>query len=241
MARRRRRCRRARPRGVSVPQAQRHGRVLWERLVETATEAELSSALIERYGIDEERAEADVATFLADMRQRKLLESTSRSLCPSGIAPRRPAPAPQLRGCRRASCSPRCTPPSCSPSSRCSIRWVPLPRVRRLLGVRLDLVSAHGRREQLRLSELPAVGPGASCAALNRVADVLAVQQGSVPASLARRRASAAPPRSGGAPRRAPAHGDTLRAHAWLEIDGHPLEDIAAFTSVPAHPAGRRR
>lgn len=49
------------------------GRVLWERLSEPSDEAELQQALIERYGIDAERAAADVAAFLSDMRRRGLL------------------------------------------------------------------------------------------------------------------------------------------------------------------------
>ncbi len=49
-------------------------RVLWERLVEPCTESELTATLVDRYGIDDERATADVATFLADLRQRGLLD-----------------------------------------------------------------------------------------------------------------------------------------------------------------------
>jgi hypothetical protein len=43
--------------------------VLWESVVEGATEAELQTALMERYGIAQERAEADVATFLEPLRR----------------------------------------------------------------------------------------------------------------------------------------------------------------------------
>jgi hypothetical protein len=50
------------------------GRVLWERLAESPTsESELVQALIDRYEIDEARAAGDVSTFLADLRQRRLL------------------------------------------------------------------------------------------------------------------------------------------------------------------------
>ncbi len=49
------------------------GRVLWEALAEPCTESDLRAALIDRYGIDEERAGADVAAFLADLRARGLL------------------------------------------------------------------------------------------------------------------------------------------------------------------------
>jgi hypothetical protein len=50
------------------------GRVLWERLAEPCTEAELTAALVAAYGIDEQRAAADVGGFLADLRQRGILE-----------------------------------------------------------------------------------------------------------------------------------------------------------------------
>ena len=50
------------------------GRVLWELLAEPRTEAELQSALVERYGIDAPRAADDVAGFLAELRRRNLLE-----------------------------------------------------------------------------------------------------------------------------------------------------------------------
>ena len=47
--------------------------VLWESVVEGATEAELRTALMERYGIAAERAEADVATFLEPLRRDGLI------------------------------------------------------------------------------------------------------------------------------------------------------------------------
>lgn len=50
------------------------GRVLWELLAEPRTEAELAGALVEQYGIDEAHAVADVATFVADLRQRGIVE-----------------------------------------------------------------------------------------------------------------------------------------------------------------------
>jgi hypothetical protein len=50
------------------------GRTLWERLAESScTEAELTAALVEEYGIDEHRAATDVAGFLAELRRRRLL------------------------------------------------------------------------------------------------------------------------------------------------------------------------
>jgi hypothetical protein len=50
------------------------GRGLWEALVDPRTDSELVSALVEKYGIDEERAAADVASFRGDLRDRGLLE-----------------------------------------------------------------------------------------------------------------------------------------------------------------------
>jgi hypothetical protein len=50
------------------------GRVLWERLAASSTESELIAALVERFGVDEDRAAADVAAFVAGLRQRNLLE-----------------------------------------------------------------------------------------------------------------------------------------------------------------------
>jgi hypothetical protein len=50
------------------------GRVLWEMLGQPATEAQLVNALVSQYGIDEERATADVGQFLADLRARGLLD-----------------------------------------------------------------------------------------------------------------------------------------------------------------------
>jgi hypothetical protein len=47
--------------------------VLWESVVEGATEAELQTTLIERYGIALDRAEADVATFLEPLRRDGLI------------------------------------------------------------------------------------------------------------------------------------------------------------------------
>jgi hypothetical protein len=49
-------------------------RVLWERLVEPCTESDLTATLVDRYRIDDERATADVTAFLADLRQRGLLD-----------------------------------------------------------------------------------------------------------------------------------------------------------------------
>ena len=49
------------------------GRVLWELLVDETTEPDLAAALVERYGIELDRAAADVDAFIADLRERGLL------------------------------------------------------------------------------------------------------------------------------------------------------------------------
>jgi hypothetical protein len=50
------------------------GAALWARLVDGATEKELVAVLTHAYGIDGERAAADVRAFLQDARARDLLE-----------------------------------------------------------------------------------------------------------------------------------------------------------------------
>jgi Coenzyme PQQ synthesis protein D (PqqD) len=49
------------------------GKVLWEALADGRSDSGLTSVLVDRFGIDEERAATDVATFLADLRARGLL------------------------------------------------------------------------------------------------------------------------------------------------------------------------
>ncbi len=49
------------------------GRVLWERLIEPATESDLISCLVDLYELDHRTAEQDVGRFLADLRTRGLL------------------------------------------------------------------------------------------------------------------------------------------------------------------------
>ena len=48
-------------------------RMLWECLTNSSTADELTSALVARFGIAEEVAGGDVATFLTDLRERDLL------------------------------------------------------------------------------------------------------------------------------------------------------------------------
>ncbi|MFG1919847.1 PqqD family protein [Micromonospora sp. NPDC048898] len=49
------------------------GALLWQRLVTGATSTELVTALVETAPVDRERARADVAAFLADLRGHGLL------------------------------------------------------------------------------------------------------------------------------------------------------------------------
>ena len=50
------------------------GRVLWEALVSGGTEAEMIDALVERFDIGRDRAEADVTAFIADLQRRGLVQ-----------------------------------------------------------------------------------------------------------------------------------------------------------------------
>jgi hypothetical protein len=51
--------------------------LLWSRLDDSATPAELSTALIDAYDISSERAAADVDQFLLTCRQHELVEDAS--------------------------------------------------------------------------------------------------------------------------------------------------------------------
>jgi len=51
------------------------GAELWQRLAEPVTGAELAAWMTEHYGIDLERAEADVLVFLTEVSQRGLLRA----------------------------------------------------------------------------------------------------------------------------------------------------------------------
>jgi hypothetical protein len=50
------------------------GTLLWPLLAQGATEAELSAALVHAFGLSQGAARADVAAFLAVLRDRGLLE-----------------------------------------------------------------------------------------------------------------------------------------------------------------------
>ena len=51
------------------------GAMLWKRLAEGTTRAELVDDLMTTFGLEQARAQADVDAFLDDLRRRKLLES----------------------------------------------------------------------------------------------------------------------------------------------------------------------
>ena len=51
------------------------GAMLWKRLAEGTTRAQLVSDLMTTFGLEQARAQADVDAFLDDLRRRKLLES----------------------------------------------------------------------------------------------------------------------------------------------------------------------
>jgi hypothetical protein len=115
------------------------------------------------------------------------------------------------------------------------IRWVPLPRLSRMLGVRLDLSPAPVARSEPAALVLPH-GVRLRLRNTNRVVDRWPFCKGPclrrslVTAHLLRAHHPAIRLGTAGA-------GDTLRAHAWVEIDDRPLEDIAEYSvlHVPAH------
>lgn len=50
------------------------GAVLWQALTEGCTTDQLAEILVERFGIESDRAAADVGRFVADLDRRSLLE-----------------------------------------------------------------------------------------------------------------------------------------------------------------------
>jgi hypothetical protein len=116
------------------------------------------------------------------------------------------------------------------------IRWMPLPRLSRLLGVRLEWSPAGGDANRMRLGELP---PRArrQLRCTHRVADVWPFSKGPclrrslVAGHLLHRHDPAIRVGVTGT-------GDELCAHAWLEIDGRPLESVAEFSVLQRAPIG---
>jgi hypothetical protein len=107
------------------------------------------------------------------------------------------------------------------------IRWVPLPRLSRLLGVRVDLHPAGADVERFPLLDLPPTARR-QLRCTWKVADAWPFSAGPclrralVGGHLLRQfDPSVRLGVTGG--------GDALLAHAWLEIDDRPLEDVAEF------------
>ncbi len=118
------------------------------------------------------------------------------------------------------------------------IRSVPLPRLSRLLGVRVDFQPARADPERLAVRELP---PRAErqLRCTRRVADAWPFSRGPclrralVGGHLIRDLDPAV--RLGVA-----GTGDSIHAHAWLEIDGRPLETVTGFRAFQQTPVEGR-
>ena len=116
------------------------------------------------------------------------------------------------------------------------IRWVPLPRLCRVLACRLDLQPACANVEELPLTHLP---PRArrqvSCT--DRVARLWPFGKGNclrsalVSGHLLRELEPTVRLGLRG-------HGSTLSAHAWLEVGGSPLEPVTEYQPFQ-HPRPR--
>jgi len=50
------------------------GRLLWEQLATPTSAPELVEALVDAYGVDSTQATTDVEAFLADLRDKRLIE-----------------------------------------------------------------------------------------------------------------------------------------------------------------------
>jgi hypothetical protein len=107
------------------------------------------------------------------------------------------------------------------------VRTVRLPRVSRLLGVRVDLTPRVGSADQLPLRELPERARR-QLRCTRRVADAWPFSHGPclrralVGGHLLRRLHPSVRLGLTGS-------GDQLLAHAWLEIEGRPLESVDRF------------
>ena len=109
------------------------------------------------------------------------------------------------------------------------IRWVPLPRLSRMLGLRVNLDPVGADREPMSFTELPPRSQRQLFYA-HRVANRWPLAQGPclrralVAGHLLRRHDPAVRLGVGGA-------GDEIHAHAWLEIDDRPLEGVDSFSA----------
>jgi hypothetical protein len=119
-----------------------------------------------------------------------------------------------------------------------AVRRMQLPRLCRLLGVRLNLAPPVPAAERLRIRDLP---PHAArqVRCTRRVADAWPFSRGPclrralVTGNLLRRFHPALRLGFEGT-------GNDVRGHAWLEIDDRPLEDVAAFSLFQELPITRR-
>jgi Transglutaminase-like superfamily len=109
-----------------------------------------------------------------------------------------------------------------------SIRWVPLPRLSRVLGAPVTLAPTRGDAAQYDLALLP-LPARRRLWITGKVADVWPLSRGPclrralVGGHLIREWHPAVRLGVGGV-------GDTLHAHAWIEIDDRPLERIEGFS-----------
>ena len=107
------------------------------------------------------------------------------------------------------------------------IRWIPLPRLSRLLGLRINFAPTHPSAEPLTSADLtPSARRQVRCT--RRVADAWPFSTGPclrrslVAGHLLRRHDPTLRLGVGGA-------SDTLFAHAWIEIDDRPLENVSGL------------
>jgi hypothetical protein len=115
-----------------------------------------------------------------------------------------------------------------------SIRWVPLPRLARVLGVEVNLrpsvssglppdvsgLSAHQRRQLRCTWRIADAWPFGSGPCLRRSLVAARLLRG-----------------SGAAVRLGLPRPDVGAAHAWVEIDGRPIEDVSAYRPFVNPPA----
>jgi len=117
------------------------------------------------------------------------------------------------------------------------IRWVPLPRLSRLLGVRVDLGPTTRTVAPLDIAELPAQAR-MHLRSAHRVAGAWPFSKGPclrrslVAGHLLREHHPAI--RLG-----VIGSGDELSAHAWLEVDGRPLESVDSYQAFQQAPTAR--
>ena len=107
------------------------------------------------------------------------------------------------------------------------IRWMSLPRLGRLLGVRLDFSPSDPGRRQYAISSLDAPSRR-SVRAARSVSNAWPLSRGPClrrALVMSRLLRSHDPAIRLGITRGT----GEVRAHAWVEIDGRPLEDVTAF------------